>query len=94
MNLSKTQKKNLKKPKPLNDAEREELLEIYNTPGLGIVLKILEQKIRSDERAFLNTDYINKPFSQMAIDRARIDGARSLLSRLTHQLEKLKEGDQ
>jgi hypothetical protein len=71
----------------------EDLRDIIDTDGIRGIFQLMEAVVVSMEKDVINCDINTHSFSQLAIIKAKAEGAKQLLTRTRNELKRLK-GDQ
>jgi hypothetical protein len=69
--------------------DTENILEIIEQPGLHSVVQFLEAHLTNLEKDVLNTDLGDTSFANLAIKKAKYEGARDLIRKLNKELNRV-----
>lgn len=76
--------------KALSPEIKDAILHLADNDGLESLYVLMRKLIINMERNVLNTDLNEKSFSHLAVEKAKLDGARLLEARLKAEIATLK----
>jgi hypothetical protein len=74
----------------LSDEKLDDLRDILDSDGMKVIFSVVEALVHNMERDVLNVDINTHSFSQLAVTKAKCDGAKLLQKRLVEEINKLK----
>jgi hypothetical protein len=75
----------------MTSEEKEALRSFASTPYYGAILGLMERIIYTMERNTLDMDLKTESFANLAISKAKVDGARVIKNKLKSEIGNLKK---
>jgi hypothetical protein len=75
--------------KALTSTNKEDILDILNTPGFKALLGMLDKLVDNLEREVINCDISSTQFALLAVKKAKAEGARLTLNRLKKEIHSI-----
>jgi hypothetical protein len=69
--------------------DTENILEVLESDGIASLMKFMELALKGLEKDVLSMDLSNKSFAELAITKAKYDGAKLLVNKLNIELNRV-----